>query len=300
MTFAHRIGFVFVLCLALTANAIDLSTILPSNTRTSTKALQKTQNAAPPLVPSSGQQKTWPQRLQRPQDTGKTDSDPFPSKAWVAPQKSEPPPAPTAPPFPYKFLGKMIQDASSIKLFLSKGDHVYTVNPGEVLDDIYRFDEIGENAIQVTYLPLGTKQKVAYAEITQKNTPTHTYANNTTGATRDRLAASDIAGSTIEPAADAQIPGGTQSSRGAATSGQQPSGGIGATPPASNTSANPSPASTSTSSGTASPSPGGTMIMLPAPAGTMAVLPAPTGSMKILPPSGTTMQVLPPSGDSPK
>lgn len=95
--------------------------------------------------------------------------DIFAAKSWapppprivIAPPPPPPPPAaPSAPPMPYKFMGKM-DDASSLKAFLNRGDRVYVVSVGEVVDNTYRIESIKAGQMTMTYLPLNVSQTLS-------------------------------------------------------------------------------------------------------------------------------------------
>ena len=108
-------------------------------------------------------------RLQRKPIAEKPTRDLFGSASWQPPPKPvvlPPPPAPVAPPLPYVFMGKMTQSGNSDIIFLTKGggEAVYTVTAaGDVLDGIYRVDEIAAEYIALTYLPLKLKQVLSFA-----------------------------------------------------------------------------------------------------------------------------------------
>jgi len=74
--------------------------------------------------------------------------------AAVAPP---PPPPPQAPPLPFSYLGKLAE-GSETKVFLTQGDRNLVVKSGDVIDNTYRVDEIGEAMVVMTYLPLSVKQ----------------------------------------------------------------------------------------------------------------------------------------------
>ena len=106
-------------------------------------------------------------RLQRKQITEKPAHELFRSASWERPVKpvAAPAPQPIAPPVPYAFMGKMTPQGRSVIIFLTKGggDQIYSVTAaGEVLDGIYRIDEVATNRIALTYLPLNTKQILSF------------------------------------------------------------------------------------------------------------------------------------------
>ena len=87
----------------------------------------------------------------------------FASTSWYVPPpppKVEPPPKPTAPPLPFTFMGRYQDAKAASVVMLTKGDRLYTVTEGDVIDDTYRVDRIGDKAVELTYLPLQTKQSL--------------------------------------------------------------------------------------------------------------------------------------------
>lgn len=92
---------------------------------------------------------------------GETQGALFGSRAWQPPpsQIASKPAAPTVPPMPYRFAGKLLQDGK-LQVFLSKGDATVPVREGETLDGIYRVESIGEDRITLVYLPLKHKETI--------------------------------------------------------------------------------------------------------------------------------------------
>lgn len=82
---------------------------------------------------------------------------PFEPVAWptaVAAQAAEPPaPKPVAPPFPYVYMGGMVDDGVQTAFFV-KGDRVLPVKTGDTVDAAYRVDRLDEKQMTLTYLPL--------------------------------------------------------------------------------------------------------------------------------------------------
>ena len=105
-------------------------------------------------------------RLQRKPIAEKPAHELFGSASWQPPVKrvAVAAPRPVAPPVPYVFMGRMSPQGRSEIIFLTKGDQIYRVTAaGDVLDGIYRIDEVAANHIALTYLPLNTKQMVTFA-----------------------------------------------------------------------------------------------------------------------------------------
>jgi hypothetical protein len=76
----------------------------------------------------------------------------IPAQANAAPAKRE------APPLPFRYLGKMVEDGK-LSVFLANGDETVTVHAGQRIGD-YRVDKITEAEVRFTYLPLKTKQSL--------------------------------------------------------------------------------------------------------------------------------------------
>ena len=65
---------------------------------------------------------------------------------------------PEAPPLPFRYLGKMIEDGKT-KIFLANGEESITATPGQRIGD-YRIDKITEAEVRITYLPLKQQQSL--------------------------------------------------------------------------------------------------------------------------------------------
>ena len=94
----------------------------------------------------------------------------FTAKSWYVPPppppppKPVPPPPPTAPPLPFTYMGKYLeQDARQI-FFLVKGDRLFTVAEGDIVEGVYRVDGVSGRQLGLTYLPLNIKQSIFTGE----------------------------------------------------------------------------------------------------------------------------------------
>ncbi|MXS84729.1 hypothetical protein ABO04_02070 [Nitrosomonas sp. HPC101] len=67
------------------------------------------------------------------------------------------PPAPELPPLPFEYLGKVSADGKT-RIFLAWGDENHVVAVGARISGQYRVDRIREDAVELTYLPLGIRQ----------------------------------------------------------------------------------------------------------------------------------------------
>jgi len=72
------------------------------------------------------------------------------------PRKPEPP---RAPPLPFTYMGKMIENGQ-LTIFLTRGDKPYDVHSGDVLDGEYHVDVINPPLMEMTYMPLKEKQSL--------------------------------------------------------------------------------------------------------------------------------------------
>jgi hypothetical protein len=97
-------------------------------------------------------------------------NNPFAASSWlppppppveVAPAPPAPAPPPTAPPVPFTYLGELNAKAAKPQVFLSSGDRLLIVSPGEVVDGQYRVDSISETDVVLTYLPLNQRQSIS-------------------------------------------------------------------------------------------------------------------------------------------
>jgi len=83
--------------------------------------------------------------------------DPFRNKSWYVAPPPPPPPKPVAPPLPFQYLGKLSEDGQ-IRVFLNHKDKYLIARTGDVIDGIYRVEEIAGSRMTFLYLPLKEKQ----------------------------------------------------------------------------------------------------------------------------------------------
>ncbi|WP_240161550.1 hypothetical protein, partial [Burkholderia sp. Ap-955] len=85
-----------------------------------------------------------------------------PRQPPVVPPPPETRPAPpTAPPMPFTFVGEQDAKAARPRVFLSNGDQLLIVSPGDVIDRQYRVESVSESSVVLTYLPLNQVQVVS-------------------------------------------------------------------------------------------------------------------------------------------
>lgn len=141
------------------------------NSAADTQPLPRASRAAP----SPASQSKYPQRLPLELLDRRISSVDevklFTTKSWFIapppppPPKPAPPPPPTAPPLPFTYLGKYQSPDAGLVFFLAKGDRLYTVPAGEIIDGIYRVEGISGGLLGLTYLPLNIKQSINIGEI---------------------------------------------------------------------------------------------------------------------------------------
>jgi len=89
----------------------------------------------------------------------------FASRTWYVPPPPAPPPVkltpapPSAPALPFVYLGRYAE-AGETTFFLVKGDRVLTVRKGDLIEGHYRVDGLDGTKLNLTYVPLGTKQQL--------------------------------------------------------------------------------------------------------------------------------------------
>jgi len=111
-------------------------------------------------------------------EASEPESDPFISKSWYVPAPPPPPPppvlkeviqesqSPTAPPLPFGYLGRMLEEDGHVVIYLTQGGHVYSVSQGDTINGSYRLDEVSSSRLALIYLPLDIRQT-----LTIGNTP---------------------------------------------------------------------------------------------------------------------------------
>lgn len=87
----------------------------------------------------------------------------FARQDWTPPP---PPPAPapapappSAPPLPFTFIGKSLQDGVW-EIYLARGERTHLVRENTVIDGMYRVDAIKPPVLTLTYLPLNQVQQL--------------------------------------------------------------------------------------------------------------------------------------------
>jgi hypothetical protein len=79
------------------------------------------------------------------------------------PPRYVPPPPPTAPPLPISNFGRYEEGGTQI-ILLVKGDRIYTVSTGDVIESTYRVEGLAGGRLELTYLPLDIRQTLSTGE----------------------------------------------------------------------------------------------------------------------------------------
>jgi len=98
----------------------------------------------------------------------KVAGDPFAGRAPapVTQVQAAPIPAkPVAPPFPFKYAGWFQEGRGPSKVYLSRGDTVFPIKAGDVLEG-FRIDAVQGERIEVTYLASGEQSSLLLASLT--------------------------------------------------------------------------------------------------------------------------------------
>jgi len=91
-------------------------------------------------------------------------SDPFSPHSWLPNlRKTEaaPPPAPVAPPLPFRFAGQYLEGAE-MQVFLGKGDDVFPVKAGDTLEGQYQVESITDTEVTFVHLATGARQTIEF------------------------------------------------------------------------------------------------------------------------------------------
>ena len=95
-------------------------------------------------------------RLERPQEKA-PEADPFAARNFGSSEKQVATRGkPAAPPLPFRYFGKVIEDGK-LEVFVLNGEETVGVKAGAKVGD-YRVDKVSESSITFTYLPLNTRQ----------------------------------------------------------------------------------------------------------------------------------------------
>jgi hypothetical protein len=117
---------------------------------------------APAVVPATDQELDL-DKLERRDQAEKVpdlfamrDPAPQPRIARPPPGAATEPAMPSVPPLPFTYLGQVL-DSGKVSVFLAQGSEHYSVRAGQKIGE-YRVEKILDDAVVLTYLPLGRQQ----------------------------------------------------------------------------------------------------------------------------------------------
>lgn len=92
----------------------------------------------------------------------------FASQSWTPPPPPPPPAAPaaapSAPPLPFEYIGKKIEDGKW-EVYLARGDNTYVVREATVIEGLYQVQSITPPTLALRYLPLKEVQTITIGGI---------------------------------------------------------------------------------------------------------------------------------------
>lgn len=71
-----------------------------------------------------------------------------------------PPPAPVAPPLPFRYQGRMTEGNATV-VFLAQGDRVLVARQGDLLNNQYRVESVSAHAVTFMFEPLKQRQTLS-------------------------------------------------------------------------------------------------------------------------------------------
>ena len=88
------------------------------------------------------------------------DLNPFRKHSWFVAPPPPPPPKPSAPPLPFQYVGKTIEEGE-IRVFLNYQGKHWVAQVGDQISGMYRVEEIKGGSMLFRYLPLDEVQRLA-------------------------------------------------------------------------------------------------------------------------------------------
>jgi hypothetical protein len=91
----------------------------------------------------------------------------FHPRSWQPPPppvSARAPERPTAPPLPFRFFGRLVEDGRTV-VFLDRQDEIYAAKVGDTIGGTYRVEEIKGTEVVLTYLPLKQRQTLQIGTI---------------------------------------------------------------------------------------------------------------------------------------
>ena len=123
----------------------------------------------PPVQAGHAAERVHLEKLRARPSAGGTD-DAFATRSWRKPapklsaaEGAVAVVAPSAPPLPFVYMGKLLSDEARA-VFLTNGERNLIVHEGDVIDATYRVDKLADEGLTFVHLPTGIQQHLAFAE----------------------------------------------------------------------------------------------------------------------------------------
>lgn len=78
----------------------------------------------------------------------------------VPPAVALPPAPPSAPPLPFVYIGRMV-DEDVTTVFIANQQRNLAVKVGDTIDNVYRVEKIADNSMTLIYIPLNAQQQLS-------------------------------------------------------------------------------------------------------------------------------------------
>lgn len=115
------------------------------------------------LSPAASAAVAWPEASAASAEAAPQEAagiNPFRSKSWYVAPPPPPVPKPTAPPLPFRFVGRVVEDGET-RVFLAQQNRYLIVRAGDVINATYGVEAIDERSVHFIYLPLQEAQTLA-------------------------------------------------------------------------------------------------------------------------------------------
>ena len=75
------------------------------------------------------------------------------------------------PRFPFALAGRIGDGHGKLNPVLVRGNATHIASPGSLLSPAYRVESVSDDGLEVTYLPLGRRQRILFSELRSADTP---------------------------------------------------------------------------------------------------------------------------------
>jgi hypothetical protein len=113
-------------------------------------------------------------------------------------------PKPPVPPFPYKYAGRLEDHGGTIAVYLQKGNELISIRKGDVLEGAWKIEAVGDDRIEVAFLPGGQQLSMLLASLTGETATSKADASSSpasSAAAQSAPSAGPLVGGTVPAAA---------------------------------------------------------------------------------------------------